>query len=338
MPTPAIQVEHLSKNYGPVLAVNDVSFEVKPGELVGFLGPNGAGKSTTMRILTTFLPASSGYARVAGYDVMYQSMEVRERIGYLPESVPLYPEMRVSEYLSYRARLKSVPRAGRLARLDDLMVRCRIKEVRNRLLGTLSKGYRQRVGLADAMLAAPPVLILDEPTSGLDPIQIQQTLETIKELGGRHTVLLSTHILSEVEKVCERVIIINKGRVKFDNTLASINEQEPTYEFEVRGPAGEVGEFLKAQPEVVAVVAHPVPVGADGVAGFELKSKGGKDVREAMAARLTGKGWGLRHLGLKRASLEDQYTQVVLRQEAAATPAPEPEPTPEPEPAAPPAA
>src|SRR6478609_4864149 len=276
-----IHVENLSKNFGPVAAVNDVSFEVEKNEIVGLLGNNGAGKTTLMRMLTTYLPASSGVAKVAGFDVMLQSMEVRERIGYLPESVPLYPEMRVSEYLSYRARLKSVPRAGRLARLDDLMVRCRIKEVRNRLLGTLSKGYRQRVGLADAMLAAPPVLILDEPTSGLDPIQIQQTLETIKDLGGRHTVLLSTHILTEVEKVCERVVIINKGRVKFDGTLKSINEREPTYEVEVRGPADEVERFLAGQPEVASVAALSA---ADGAAGFVVKTKDGKDVRERLAA------------------------------------------------------
>ncbi|HEX4607666.1 MAG TPA: ABC transporter ATP-binding protein, partial [Urbifossiella sp.] len=270
MPTPAIQVDNLSKNYGPVLAVNNVSFQVQPGELVGFLGPNGAGKSTTMRILTTFLPASSGYAWVAGYDVMYQSMQVRERIGYLPESVPLYPEMRVSEYLGYRARLKSVPRAGRVARLDGLMTQCRIKEVKNRLLGTLSKGYRQRVGLADAMLSEPPVLILDEPTSGLDPIQIAQTLETIKALGGRHTVLLSTHILSEVEKVCERVIIINKGQVKFDDTLKSIAQREPVHQVEVRGPEEAVLRFLRDQSDLTSVDAGAT---VDGVTTFEVKTK-----------------------------------------------------------------
>ncbi len=337
MATPAIQVENLSKNYGPVLAVNDISFQVQPGELVGFLGPNGAGKSTTMRILTTYLPASSGYAWVAGYDVMYQSMQVRERIGYLPESVPLYPEMRVSEYLSYRARLKSVPRTGRIARLDDLMTRCRIKEVKNRLLGTLSKGYRQRVGLADAMLNEPPVLILDEPTSGLDPIQIQQTLETIKALGGQHTVLLSTHILSEVEKICERVIIINKGQVKFDDTLKSIAQREPLLQVEVRGPADEVAAFLNSQPEVAT--ANPGG-SADGVTAFDVKTKNRQDLREALAARLNSKGWGVRRLDLKRASLEDQYTQVVLRPDVAVepAPAPEPEPAPAPEPTAPPAA
>jgi ABC-2 type transport system ATP-binding protein len=318
MPTPAIQVESLSKNYGPVLAVNNVSFQVQPGELVGFLGPNGAGKSTTMRILTTYLPASSGYAYVAGYDVMYQSMEVRERIGYLPESVPLYPEMRVSEYLGYRARLKSVPRTGRVARLDDLMTRCRIKEVKNRLLGTLSKGYRQRVGLADAMLNEPPVLILDEPTSGLDPIQIAQTLETIKALGGRHTVLLSTHILSEVEKICERVIIINKGQVKFDDTLHSIAQREPVLQVEVRGPADEVARFLRDQSDLSSVTAGPA---ADGVTAFELRTKNRQDLRESLAAKLTARGWGVRRLDLKRASLEDQYMQVVLRQDAAPEPA-----------------
>lgn len=308
----SIRVQNLTKNYGPVLAVDDVNFEVRPGELVGFLGPNGAGKSTTMRILTTFLPASSGYAWVAGYDVMYQSMEVRQRIGYLPESVPLYPEMRVREYLSYRARLKGVDRAGRTARLDYCMEKCRIREVKNRLLGTLSKGYRQRVGLADAMLADPPVLILDEPTSGLDPIQIQETLNTIRELGGRHTVLLSTHILSEVEKVCERVIIINKGQIRFDNTLRSISEREPVLQLEVRGPVEAVAKFLQEQPEVAAVT--PNPVAAD-LTGFDIRTKDRKDLREALAARLADKGWGIRRLDLKRASLEDVYTSVVLRQD-----------------------
>jgi ABC-2 type transport system ATP-binding protein len=338
MATPAIQVENLTKNYGPVLAVNNVSFQVQPGELVGFLGPNGAGKSTTMRILTTYLPASSGFAYVSGFDVMYQSMQVRERIGYLPESVPLYPEMRVSEYLGYRARLKSVPRTGRVARLDDLMTRCRIKEVKNRLLGTLSKGYRQRVGLADAMLNEPPVLILDEPTSGLDPIQIAQTLETIKALGGQHTVLLSTHILSEVEKICERVIIINKGQVKFDDTLTSISQREPILQVEIRGPSEEVERFLHSQPELATAVAGST---VDGVTAFDVKTKTRQDFREGLASRLTAKGWGVRRLDLKRASLEEVYTQVVLRPDTIAEPAapvPAPEPEPAPEPTAPPAA
>src|SRR5215218_6786890 len=185
----AIRVENLCKRYGPVLAVDHIDFAVAPGELVGFLGPNGAGKSTTMRILTTFQPATSGIATVCGFDVMNDSMKVRENVGYLPESVPLYPEMRVEEYLVYRAKLKGVPRNVRRGRVDYCLDKCRVKEVRRRLLGTLSKGYRQRVGLADALIADPKVLILDEPTSGLDPIQIRQTLNTIRALGGRHTVL-----------------------------------------------------------------------------------------------------------------------------------------------------
>jgi ABC-2 type transport system ATP-binding protein len=318
MATPAIDVQNLSKSYGPVLAVDDVSFQVRPGELVGFLGPNGAGKSTCMRILTTWLPASSGYARIAGYDVMYQSMDVRRRVGYLPESVPLYPEMQVAEYLSYRARLKGVDRRGRTARIDYCLDKCRIKEVRRRLLGTLSKGYRQRVGLADAMLADPPILILDEPTSGLDPVQIAETLNTIKELGGGHTVLLSTHILSEVEKVCERVIIINKGRIKFDDTMRAIEGREPTLVVEVRGPAAAVEGFLREQPEVAAVAARP----GGELTTFELKTRDRKDVREELARRLLGKGWGVRRLDLRRESLENLFSAVVLREAAAATPAP----------------
>ena len=331
MATPAINVQNLTKNYGPVLAVDDITFEVKVGELVGFLGPNGAGKSTTMRILTTFLPASKGYAWVSGFDVMYQSMEVRQRIGYLPESVPLYPEMRVGEYLSYRARLKGVERSGRTARLEYCMEKCRIKEVKSRLLGTLSKGYRQRVGLADTLLADPPVLILDEPTTGLDPIQIQQTLETIRDLAGKHTVLLSTHILSEVEKVCERVIIINKGQLKFDNTLKSIYEREPVLQIEVRGPSDAALKFLQQQPELatVEVGAHSADLTT-----FDIKTKDRKDQRELLASRVMSKGWSIRRLDLRRASLEEVYTSVVMpKAEPAAAPLP-PAPQPESIPAA----
>jgi len=320
MTVPAINVQNLTKSYGPVLAVDNVSFQVRPGELVGFLGPNGAGKSTCMRILTTYLPASSGYAWLAGYDVMYQSMEVRKHIGYLPESVPLYTEMRVGEYLAYRARLKGVERTGRTKRIDYCIEKCRIKEVRNRLLGTLSKGYRQRVGLADAMLADPPILILDEPTSGLDPVQIGETLNTIKELGGRRTVLLSTHILSEVEKVCERVIIINKGRIRFDDTLQSIAAREPTLVVEVRGPAEAVTRFLQEQPDVLSVKA----VGHDGdLTYFEIKSRDRKDLREALSVKLAGHGWPIRRLDLRRESLEKLFSDVVLARaaEPAAAPA-----------------
>jgi ABC-2 type transport system ATP-binding protein len=307
MATPAINVQNLTKTYGTVLAVDDVSFQVQPGELVGFLGPNGAGKSTCMRILTTWLPASRGYAWLGGLDVMYQSLEVRKRVGYLPESVPVYPEMRVREYLAYRAKLKGVDRVGRTARIDYCLAKCQIKEVRNRLLGTLSKGYRQRVGLADAMLADPPILILDEPTSGLDPVQINETLNTIRELGGAHTVLLSTHILPEVEKVCERVIIIDKGRIKLDETMKGIAAREPSYAVEVRGPVEAVTRFLHDQPELSSVEAH-----ARGeVTEFVVKARDRKDPREALAARIAAKGWGIRALELRKVSLDALFNEVV---------------------------
>jgi ABC-2 type transport system ATP-binding protein len=319
MATPAINVQNLTKNYGSVLAVDDVSFQVQPGELVGFLGPNGAGKSTCMRILTTWLPASSGYAFVSGFDVMYESMDVRKRIGYLPESVPVYPEMRVREYLLYRARLKGVERIGRTARIDYCLGKCQIKEVRNRLLGTLSKGYRQRVGLADAMLADPPILILDEPTSGLDPVQINETLSTIRELGGKHTVLLSTHILPEVEKVCERVIIIDKGQIKLDDTLKAIESREPTYVVEVRGPAESVTRFLQEQQELTTVETKH----HGELTEFVLKSREQKDPREGLAAKLVAKGWGVRRLELKKVNLDALFNEVV-RNRAAPVPLPEP--------------
>jgi ABC-2 type transport system ATP-binding protein len=328
MATPAINVQNLTKRYGTVLAVDDVSFQVQPGELVGFLGPNGAGKSTCMRILTTWQPASSGYAWLAGFDVMYQSMEVRKRIGYLPESVPVYGEMRVREYLQYRAKLKGVERTGRNARLAYCSEKCRIKEVQNRLLNTLSKGYRQRVGLADALLSDPPILILDEPTSGLDPVQINETLATIRELGGKHTVLLSTHILTEVEKVCERVIIIDKGRIKLDETMKSIEAREPSYVIEVRGPTEAVQKFLSEQSEVTAVESHP----RDGeLTEFVVKARDRKDPREALAAKVAAKGWGIRRLELKRVNLDALFNDVVRSRYAVAAPvAPptEPEATP----------
>lgn len=214
-----IQVEHLTKYYGDYPAVRDVTFAVDAGQVVGFLGPNGAGKSTTMRILSGYLAATSGRATIDGVDVFWNSVEARRRIGYMPESCPLYPEMRVAEYLRFRAGLKGVYGSQRRRRLDYVFERCWLKDVRRQLIGTLSKGYRQRVGLADALIAEPKVLILDEPTSGLDPTQIRETRKLIRELGTDHTILLSTHILSEVEKTCERVIIINKGEVALDRSL-----------------------------------------------------------------------------------------------------------------------
>jgi ABC-2 type transport system ATP-binding protein len=310
MPAPAIDVTDLSKDYGPVRAVDDVTFTVEPGELVGFLGPNGAGKSTVMRILTTVLPASRGVARLAGFDVMTDSMDVRRHVGYLPESVPLYGEMRVEEYLAYRAKLKGVDRSVRNRRVEYCLDQFRVREVRRRLLGTLSKGYRQRVGLADALIAEPPILILDEPTSGLDPIQIDETLRSIRELKGKHTVLFSHHILPEVEKVCDRVIIINKGRIRFDDTLSAIAAREPVMVVEVRGPAEPVREFLIHEPGVTGVDAKG---GGDGVAAFEVRTVSGKDLREHLTKRLVERNWGVRKVDLRRETLEDTFMKVVVR-------------------------
>jgi ABC-2 type transport system ATP-binding protein len=315
MSDPAIRVDQLVKKYGPVVAVDGIHFQVGTGELVGFLGPNGAGKTTTMRILTTFLPATSGIATVCGFDVMNDSMKVRENIGYLPESVPLYPEMRVEEYLTYRAKLKHVDRSTRRSRVEMCLERCRVKEVRRRLLGTLSKGYRQRVGLADAMIGDPKVLILDEPTSGLDPIQIRQTLETIKGLAGTHTILLSTHILTEVEAICDRVIIISRGTIRWDGRLSRLAEQVPILVMEVRGPAEDIRQVIEQQSGVKKVNPRPLE---DGLTLFEIEQERGQDLREPLGKRVIEKGYPIRRLDLRRKNLEALYTDVVLSRDAAA--------------------
>jgi ABC-2 type transport system ATP-binding protein len=227
-----IRVEHLTKYYGEYPAVRDVSFQVSKGQVVGFLGPNGAGKSTTMRILAGFLTATGGKASIAGFDVFSHPIEVRRRIGYMPESCPLYPELRVEEYLKFRAGLKGLGWSARRKRIDYVVERCWLADVRRQLVGTLSKGYRQRVGLADALLADPPVLILDEPTAGLDPTQIRETRKLIRELGSQHTMLLSTHILSEVEMTCDSVIIIHQGQVAADGSLADIRRKHKNQSLE----------------------------------------------------------------------------------------------------------
>ncbi len=313
MTQPAIQVENLSKYYGPVLAVDHISFDVQPGEIVGFLGPNGAGKTTTMRILTTWLPATSGIARIDGFDVMNESMEVRRRIGYLPESVPLYSEMRVEEYLYYRAKLKNVDRSIRVQRIEECMEKCRIREVRRRLVGTLSKGYRQRVGLADALVHAPPILILDEPTAGLDPVQIRETLRTIRELAGRHTILFSTHILPEVEAICERVIIINKGGIREDTRLSVLAEQAPVLVVEARGPAAEIQQWLEKQGDVAQVHSDKVD---PAWTRFEITISLNSKLRESIASGLLKHNWHVRRLDVKRPSLEDLFMRVVFRDTA----------------------
>ncbi len=222
-----IEVEKLSKQYGDYSAVADISFSASKGEIVGFLGPNGAGKTTTIRMLATYLPPSAGTARIAGFDIVRQSDEVRRRIGYLPENPPLYGEMTVEEYLRFVADIKGVPRTSRTARVGEVLERCFITDVRKRLCQHLSRGYRQRVGLAQAIIHKPEVIILDEPTSGLDPKQIIQIRELIKSLGASHTVLLSTHILPEVSMVCSKVVIISRGRIVKESSLVDLTRDKP---------------------------------------------------------------------------------------------------------------
>jgi ABC-2 type transport system ATP-binding protein len=312
-----IQVEHLTKYYGPVAAIEDVSFEVEKGEIVGFLGPNGAGKTTTMRILACFMPASGGRARVAGYDVFSQSLEVRRRIGYLPEQVPLYTEMPVAAYLDFVAEVKGVGRAERKRRVADVMERCLIADVQSRLIGRLSKGYRQRVGLAQALVNDPEVLILDEPTIGLDPRQIIEIRSLIKSLAGQHTVILSTHILPEVSMVCSRVIIINQGQiaaVDSPENLTARLAQSHRIQVQVDGPVEAVLAELHQLPGVLSVDQKAM---ADGVGTFLVESARDRDVRRELSSAIVGRGWGLLELRGMDMTLEDIFIKLVTREEAA---------------------
>ena len=310
-----IEVDRLSKRYYTVDAVDRLSFRVGRGEIVGLLGPNGAGKTTTMRMLTTFLSPTSGRAVLAGHDVLDDPLEVRKRVGYLPENVPLYPEMRVREYLQFRAQLKDVPRSKRRGAIDDVLARCRLEDVESRVLGHLSKGYRQRVGLAEAMVHDPDILILDEPTSGLDPMQILEVRALIRELGDRHTILLSTHIMSEVEAVCGRVIMIVKGAIALDDRLDQI-QAEGAIVLEVRGPGEAIRKAIEAIPGVLRAAAG-APKG--DVASFEVRTRDGADLREPIARRVIQEGWGLLHLDRRRSSLEERFVRAVHEAEARRT-------------------
>lgn len=302
-----ISVQNLTKFFGPVMAIDRVSFEVDRGEIVGFLGPNGAGKTTTMRILTSYMPATSGIAKVAGYDVMTESIQVRRNIGYLPESVPIYPEMRVEEYLDFRGKLKEVPRRERYQRLEYCLERCRLREVRRRLVGTLSKGYRQRVGLADALINDPAILIMDEPTAGLDPIQIRETLALIQELGESHTILLSTHILVEVEAVCEKVIIINAGRIGMIKSLVDV-ETKNVLVVEVQGPTDQV---LAALRGIEGITQVGIDSRSANSAVYVVQTRDNRDLRGKIAAMIIEKGWTLLQLSYRRRSLEDAFFEVM---------------------------
>jgi len=314
-----IEVQHLTKSYGRITAVNDVSFRVERGQILGFLGPNGAGKTTTMRILTGYIPATEGKAVVAGFDVFDQPIEAKRRTGYLPETPPLYPDMTVAEYLDFVAKIKGVPAAGRRDRIRQVMVRTRIADMGDRLCSRLSKGYRQRVGLAQAIIHNPDVLILDEPTAGLDPKQIIETRELIKELAGDHTIILSTHILPEVSQTCERVVIINKGRVVAEDTpqnlTARLRGSETLY-LQVDANGADASSALKRIPGVTQVAEADR---VDRAVGYEVMSERGRDVRRELARAVVMGGWGLLEMRPMRMSLEDIF--LSLTTDEAPTPA-----------------
>ncbi len=304
-----IKVENLTKKYAGVTAINNISFEVGNGEIVGFLGPNGAGKSTTMRILSSFMPATSGRASVAGFDVFEKSLEARAHLGYMPENVPLYTDMRVTEYLVYRAELKGVTGRRLKERVGDVKELCGLKEVENRLINTLSKGYRQRVGLADALVHEPDLLILDEPTIGLDPNQIRQVRELIKNLGKHHTILLSTHILPEVEATCSRVIIINRGRIEASDTPDNLRRQ-------LRGAGGIRLEANTGPDDGVAELqkiagVKDVTLQGDGEWKlFLIRAEANSDLREEVFRLAADRKWGVRELSQRGATLEDVFVEM----------------------------
>lgn len=309
-----IEVQHLSKRYGPVTAVDDVSFRVESGEILGFLGPNGAGKTTTMRIITGYMPATSGTAKVAGYDVFDEPIEAKRRTGYLPETPPLYPDMTVREYLTFVARIKGVRRDIR-GRVDEVMKRTWVTDTADRLCGRLSKGYKQRVGLAQALIHNPEVLVLDEPTAGLDPKQIIETRQLIRELAGTHTIVLSTHILPEVAQTCQRVVIINKGRVVAIDTPEALTERmhgAVTVYVQAQGPADLIERALQGVPGVLRVQAADT---RDTAPAFEVDSEKGTDVRRELAAAVVGAGFGLLELRPMRVSLEEVFVSLMTEEQ-----------------------
>lgn len=320
-----IKVEGLTKRYPHTLAVDNVSFEVEKGQIVGFLGPNGAGKTTTMRVLTCFLPPTEGRAEVAGFDVTTHAMDVKKRIGYLPETPPLYPEMEVVEYLDFVARLKGVPKADVKRRVQEVSERCRVADVSTKLIAKLSKGYRQRVGLAQAIIHNPDVLILDEPTSGLDPKQILETRDLIKNLAGEHTIILSTHILPEVEAICERVIIINKGRIAATDTVANLTTRLRGSELvavEVSAREGQTvaGDMQRKLEQVAGVSRVVAKETRNGRARFEVESLQDRHIRPDLARAVVESGWNLHDMHAAGLSLEEIFLQLTSGDQAPAAP------------------
>ena len=319
-----IKVEGLTKRYARTVAVDNISFEVEKGQIVGFLGPNGAGKTTTMRVLTCFLPPTSGTANVAGFDVQDHPLEVKRRIGYLPETPPLYPEMEVREYLRFAGRLKGISAADISRRVDEVVDRCAVGDVRDRLIGKLSKGYRQRVGLAQAIIHNPDVLILDEPTSGLDPKQIIEIRELLKALAGEHTIILSTHSLSEVEHSCERVIIINAGKLVAIDSVANLTNRlrgSEAVAIEVEAADGRPNptEVQQRLEQVSGVSRVLMKDSKNGRLTFEIESLQGRHIRAEVARTVVNSGWNLSELRAVGISLEDIFLQLTAAERTGAS-------------------
>ncbi len=310
-----IEVEGLTKDYGTVVAVRDVTFSVGRGEVVGFLGPNGAGKSTTLRILAGFLGATSGKVRINGLDIGEDSLAARASLGYMPESAPLYPELRVREYLEFRARLKRVPRARRKAGVDRAIERASLTDMTETTIGHLSKGYRQRVGLADALVADPPLLILDEPTAGLDPNQVREVRALIQELAADHTVLLSTHILSEVEATCQRALVIDRGRLVAQGTLAELakGRRSATLSLVLQDPSGLAAGILGKQPSVTEVEPLEAVAPADSLVRLRVTLNEGTAPLEAgpkLVRALVTSGVEVASIAPEVASLEQVFAEL----------------------------
>jgi len=308
-----IEVAGLTKRYGPTLAVSDVNFEARKGEVLGFLGPNGAGKTTTMRVITGYLPASEGTVRVAGYDVAEAPIEAKRAIGYLPEAPPVYPDMTVSEYLAFVARIKGVARKDIKARVLETSEKCAVTDVTHRQIGKLSKGYRQRVGLAQALIHNPEVLILDEPTAGLDPKQIIETRELIRGLAGQHTVVLSTHILPEVSKTCERVVVINQGKIVAQGAPDELTHRLQGFEtvlVTVEGPAAEVLDKLHRVEGVHLVEPRDAN---QSRTTFEVQAARERDIRAELARAVVESHWNLLELKTSGMSLEDIFLKLTTR-------------------------
>lgn len=318
-----IAVDHLSKSFGRVTAVNDISFDVAKGEIVGFLGPNGAGKTTTLRMLTGYIPPTSGTASIAGYDIIKEPLKVRQHIGYLPEHVPLYDDQRVTEYLKFRARLKGIGGKALWNSVARVTEMCGLDHMRRKLIRTLSKGYRQRVGLADALLGSPDLLILDEPTNGLDPNQIRQIRELIKNLAQDHTIILSTHILSEVEMISTKVIIIDQGQVKAADTPSNLTDKlraAGKISLEIRHDnEEEVIAQLSQLPDVTKVFregsdqSNIITPESDAWLSLTVRAEAGTDTREHVASLCADKHWPIRHLYRHIPTLEDVFVELTRK-------------------------